>query len=252
MAKREPRVSSAASRPATSTSPMAPTSCRRLPQNYQGSWPDTATLDVGSVNVSPANYTSPHNPFGSTAAVLPAATPFTGNINYYVSPWTKNPYSEQYSLGIEQQFGNNVIFSLNYVGSETHRLDIGGYYNTGMPSPYPMGDARRANQVGLNGPQANGQLYGYTPPNRWDRSGANATYNALQAALARRFTNGLAYVVSYTWSKTIDEGQSGYFGVEGNSLQDPYNVRGSRSVSAYNIPQILAINFNYELPVGRN
>ena len=224
----------------------------QLPQNYQGSWPDTATLDVGSVNVSPANYTSPHNPFGSTAAVLPAATPFTGNINYYVSPWTKNPYSEQYSLGIEQQFGSNVIFSLNYVGSETHRLDIGGYYNTGMPSPYPMGDARRANQVGLNGPQANGQLYGYTPPNRWDRSGANATYNALQAALARRFTNGLAYVVSYTWSKTIDEGQSGYFGVEGNSLQDPYNVRGSRSVSAYNIPQILAINFNYELPVGRN
>jgi len=96
-----------------------------------GSWPDVATLDVGSVNVAPGGtYTSPHNPFGSNAATLPAATPFTGNINYFVSPWTKNPYSEQYNLGIEQQFGASTIFAINYVGSSTHRLDIGGYFHS--------------------------------------------------------------------------------------------------------------------------
>jgi hypothetical protein len=39
----------------------------------------------------------------------------------------KNPYSEQYNLGIEQQFGDKTIFSLNYVGSASHHMDVGGY-----------------------------------------------------------------------------------------------------------------------------
>lgn len=236
----------------------------QLTQNYQGSWPDVATLDTGQINAAGQPYTDPHNPFGTTAATLPPPTPFNyispttgklvlGTNNYYVNPLTKNPYSEQYNFGIQQQFGNSMVFSLNYVGSQSHRLDIGGYYNTGMPSPYPMYDSRRANQEGPRGPQQNGQLYSYMPAVKsWDRSIGKGAYNALQASLAKNLTNGLAYTVSYTWSKAIDEGQSGYFGVEGNELQNPYNIRGSRSVAAYNIPQLLSVSINYALPVGKN
>ena len=55
-------------------------------------------------------------------------------MNYMVDPLWKNPYSEQYNLGIEQQFGSRTILSLNYVGSASHRMDVGGYYNTGTPA----------------------------------------------------------------------------------------------------------------------
>jgi len=235
----------------------------QLTQNYNGSWPDLGAFDTGQINAQGQPYTSPHNPFGTASAVLPPPTPFNyidpgtgdfvrGASNYFVDPLTKNPYSEQYNLGIQRQFGRDTILTVNYVGSESHRLDIGGYYNTGMPSPYRLYDPHRANQIGLNGPQANGQLYGYAPPVKsWDRPIGNGSYNALQAAIAKSYRDGLAYTVAYTWSKAIDEGQSGYFGVEGNQLQDPYNIRGSRGVAAYNIPHILSASIDYEVPVGK-
>ncbi len=44
--------------------------------------------------------------------------------------------------------------------------------------------------------------------------------------------------ISYTWSKTLNEGGDGYFGVEGGVPEDPYNPKGSRGPAGFNIPQI--------------
>ena len=102
-------------------------------QNFQGSWPDIGTLAVSSLNTpGAASATTAQNPFGNSSGIFPGATPFgANNSNYNVDPLTKNPYSEQYNIGIQQQVGRSTIFEINYVGSESHRLDLGGYYNTG-------------------------------------------------------------------------------------------------------------------------
>jgi hypothetical protein len=215
----------------------------QLPQNFQGSWPDVGTLQLDNTNSPGTPYTSGQNPFGNSSGLLPPSSPFTSsNVNAFVDPTIKNPYSEQWNLGIEKQFGASTILSLNYVGSESHRLDLGGYYNTGTPSSIPFA-TRQANGT-------TGQPFPYTVPNRWDHQGGNGTYNALQASLRHRYASGLAYQVAYTWSKAIDEGQSGWFGVEGNNLEDPYNPRGSRSATAYNVPQLFTVNVTYEIPFG--
>ena len=79
-------------------------------------------------------YTSAQNPFAANGGNLPSATPFgSSNVNYMVDPLWKNPYAEQYNVGIEQQFCDRTILSLNYVGSASHRMDVGGWYNTGTP-----------------------------------------------------------------------------------------------------------------------
>src|SRR5581483_5383923 len=112
----------------------------QMTQNYQGSWPDTGTLQINNTNTPGTAYTSAQNPFAQNGGNLPAPTPFSSsNVNYMVSPYWKNPYSEQYNLGIEQQFFAKTILVLNYVGSASHRMDVGGYYNTGTPcgSPCP-------------------------------------------------------------------------------------------------------------------
>jgi hypothetical protein len=215
----------------------------QLAQNYQGSWPDIGTQSVQSLNLPSGTSLLPtvtgQNPFlGASASDLPASTPFTpSNANYYVDPNIRNPYSEQYNLGIEQQLTQNMNLSLNYVGSESHRLDVGTYYNTAV-TPGPGDPSARS-------------LYPYMIASNYDRSIGNGTYNALQIALSRRFEGGLAYQISYTWSKSIDEGSSGYFGVEGTNVQNPYNIRGDRSVSAFDLPQQFTANVNYEAPVGR-
>jgi Carboxypeptidase regulatory-like domain len=221
----------------------------QMPQNYQGSWPDTGTLQINNTNTPGTVYTSAQDPFAQNGGNLPAATPFTSsNVNYMVSPYWKNPYSEQFNLGIEQQIWLGSILSVNYVGSATHRMDVGGYYNTGTPCgagcAYASFATRQAAGVG-------GQPYPYAPPEKsWDHAGANGTYNALQASLQRTFSSGLGFMLSYTWSKTLDEGGDGFFGVEGGVPEDPYNPKGSRGPASFNIPQILTGDFNYALPFG--
>ncbi len=225
----------------------------QMPQNYQGSWPDTGTLQINNTNVPQANgiYVSAQNPFASNPGNLPASTPWgSSNVNYMVDPRWKNPYSEQYNLGIEQQIFFNSILSLNYVGSASHRLDVGGYYNTGTPCGTPCGyasfNARVAAGVG-------GQPFPYAVPQKsWDHAGANGAYNSLQASLKRSFTNGLSYMISYTWSKTIVEGGDGFFGVEGGVPQDPYNPKSSRGPAGFSIPQMFVANYVYELPFGKS
>ncbi|HEY6375521.1 MAG TPA: TonB-dependent receptor [Edaphobacter sp.] len=216
----------------------------QMTQNYQGSWPDTGTLQINGTNLPGTPYTSAQNPFAQNGGNLPAATPFgSSNVNYMVDPRWKNPYSEQYNLGIEQQFGDRTILSLNYVGSASHRMDVGGYYNTGTPCTTCVSFASRGTNTG--------QPYPYTVPQKsWDHNAASASYNALQASLVRRFSTGFGYTIAYTWSKTLDEGGDGYFGVEGGVPEDPYNPKGSRGPASFDIPQILTTNAIYELPFG--
>jgi TonB dependent receptor len=215
----------------------------QMTQNYQGSWPDTGTLQINNTNTPGTVYTSAQNPFAQNGGNLPAATPFgSSNVNYMVDPLWKNPYAEQYNLGIEQQLGTHTILSLNYVGSTMHRLDVGGYYNTGTPAVAASFAARGTNT---------GQPYPYTVPQKsWDHNGASGSYNALQASLVRQFSTGFGYTLAYTWSKTLNEGGDGYFGVEGGVPEDPYNPKGSRGPASFNIPQIFTANAVYELPFG--
>jgi hypothetical protein len=66
-----------------------------------------------------------------------------------------------------------------------------------------------------------------------------------------REVHGLTYLVSYTWSKTIDVGCSGWYGVEGCSIQNPYNLRADRGPAATDLPHILSASWVYRLPFGK-
>ncbi len=224
----------------------------QMPQNYQGSWPDTGTLQINNTNTPQAGgiYVSAQNPFAANPGNLPAATPWgSSNVNYMVDPLWRNPYSEQFNFGVEKQLWSSTILSVDYVGSASHRLDIGGYYNTGTPCGTPCGyasfNARVAAGVG-------GQPYPYAVPQKsWDHGSGNGTYNSLQTSLRHSFSNGLSYLISYTWSKTLVEGDDGFFGVEGGVPQDPYNPRWSHGPAGFNIPQMFTANYVYDLPFGK-
>jgi len=116
-------------------------------------------------------------------------------------------------------------------------MDVGGYYNVAL-TPGP-GD-----------PQARA-LYPYIAPTFYDRSIGKADYHAFQFQMNKRFTKGLAYQIAYTWSKSIDYGASGWYGVEGQSVSDPYNLRGSRGPSGFDLTHVLSVNALYEIPVGK-
>jgi len=88
---------------------------------------------------------------------------------------------------------------------------------------------------------------------------ADSSYDALQVRAERAFANGLEFLVTYTWSKSIDNSSFQDFSNQflGNgggaaSRQDPYNPRGDRAVSVFDIPQVFQVSYVYELPIGRD
>ena len=93
--------------------------------------------------------------------------------------------------------------------------------------------------------------YPYIAPTFYSRSIGSGNYNSLQVQLTRSLFKGLAATVAYTWSKSIDEGCSGFFGTEGCGIQQIYNIRADRSVSAFDVPQNIVATYNYQLPIGR-
>jgi hypothetical protein len=76
----------------------------------------------------------------------------------------------------------------------------------------------------------------------------NASYNALLVKAEKRFSNGLQYLVSYTFSKTLTDSALSAFGRSGP--QDTYNRAVEKSLSPYDIPQNLVVSFTYQLPWG--
>ncbi len=217
----------------------------QLAQNYEGTWPDIGQLIAQNLNHPGGTKATIADPFnqGTNPIVYPAPTPFqsSGFVNWYVDPGKyKMPYADQWNVGIEQGLGQNTVLSLAYVGSHDLQLNQGGQGNTAtVPGP---GDAATV---------ASRRPFPYITPTFYDKSVGQSKYNSFQFRLQQRSTKGLTYIISYTRSKSMDNGCSGSFGSEGCEIQTPYNVRLDRSVSGYDLPNIFSGSFVYDIPVGR-
>jgi len=79
-----------------------------------------------------------------------------------------------------------------------------------------------------------------------DTNSGVASYNALQIKVQKRFSQGLSFLASYTYSKCLsiqDEGQSG-------SIQNPYDWDLDKGDCDFNFPQVFVFSYAYELPFG--
>jgi carboxypeptidase family protein len=215
-------------------------------QNYEGSWPDTGQLG-GSFNplngpptTAPNLAMSAEAPTGTGAAIA-APTPF-GGFQWYADPHMQRPYADQFNFGVQQQLGSNVVLTANYVGSRGHHLDLGITGNTGK-TPSASASAILPNGATTSSP------FPYITPSDFDTAIGESSYDAFQASLNGRSFHGLTYLVSYTWSKTLDLGCTGWYGVEGCSIQHPYDLRQDKGPAATDLPQIFSAAWLYKLPV---
>jgi hypothetical protein len=209
-------------------------------QNAEGNWPDTGNKQLFSMNqpnsvpgvLTPSIFVQ--DPWPN---ILPDPSPWVaGASEAGLDPYAKTEYSMQWNLGVEYEIAANTVLRTSYVGSGNRRGRVMGWYNTAL-TPGPGNPQERA-------------LYPYSNPNFYSRSWGRSNYNAFQLSLNRKFRNGLAYVLNYTWSKSIDTGCSGYENPEGCNIQDPYHFNNDRSVSAFDLPHIFTANWLYELPFG--
>ena len=167
---------------------------------------------------------------------MPAPTPFNTQW-WFVDPEFEQGYSLQWNFGIQHQLMRNTVVEANYVGSGNRDLSLGGRRNTAV-TPGP-GDPKER------------MRFPYMRPTYFEKSIGRSNYNSLQMSMKRSFTSGLAFTAAYTWAKSIDVGCSGFFGTEGCSIQNEYDLNGQRSVSANDIPHYFVGSMVYDIPFGR-
>jgi hypothetical protein len=77
----------------------------------------------------------------------------------------------------------------------------------------------------------------------------NSNYNALQVTLNRRFTQGLQFGASYTWSHAIDDSPDAYDAYN-TDVVNYKDLAAERASSDYDMRHRFVFNTLYELPFG--
>jgi hypothetical protein len=84
----------------------------------------------------------------------------------------------------------------------------------------------------------------------------NSTYQALQAKLEKRYSNGVYLLAAFTFDKSIGDSNTTSLPLPGNNtlsngtIPNQYNYATQRSVSQLWQPFVLSIASNYDLPIG--
>jgi hypothetical protein len=161
------------------------------------------------------------------------------------------PYSQQMSMGVERQLGQNYVVKLFYVGTRGLKLVREVEQNLGFAT------AAINNNPGLLGPITAGMrpVTGgvRTDPTRGSilvgAGMAMSNYHSMQTTLEKRFANGLQFELNYTWSTYISETDDILGGQTNRTLPStPFNIRLDRARSVYDAPHRLVANYVYQFP----
>jgi hypothetical protein len=182
------------------------------------------------------------NPAFPNAYVGTGTTPLPSPSS--LDPNWKTPTRLQYTFSIQREVAGNTSVTVGYVGSHSYHTGRIFNANTFVPTFLPDGTVYfPATAARLQPALASSSRYVTT-------DGVNS-YNALQTDLTQRLSRGLRFRVSYTFSKNIDLASgfvASYANGELGMTQNPWNVRGERGLSPYDVRHSFVSNFTYEIP----
>ena len=150
---------------------------------------------------------------------------------------------DAYNVTVQRQITNTISAEIAYVGNSGH-----GFYQNN-----PAANINRQTLVGFPTLSTNerrpffhklrpdGSEYGWTQDIDFFGNDAESNYNALQAKVDKRFSNGLTILSHYTWSKSLNH-DGNYYYID-KSVQygpDDFNRKHVWSFSAV-----------YDLPFGK-
>jgi len=155
------------------------------------------------------------------------------NVFSVFDPHIQNPYSMQYSLGLQRELTPTLMLETAYVGVRgvkliTHRMIDQPDRITGL-RPNPLLSATY-----------------------YVDASQQSDYNSWQTSIRKRYSRNLSGSVHYTWGKGLSTqgGDSGaYYGSDGGGrIQDFYNIKGARGPSAGDVTHYFVSEWVYSLP----
>jgi hypothetical protein len=230
----------------------------------------------GGINPNPAVTTS--NPWPN------GFVPITGNsqgefqqVGNGVGSNFRNRRSsnvQQYLFGLQYAITPNDSLEVNYIGNRgshiitanINRSQLDPQYlsmgeaalNTLVANPFYGHIAPGTSSCALDQPTIV-QSHLLSPYPQYCGVGENdapvgfSNYNALQVTFDHRFSKGLTALVSYTYSKFLDnvEGNNQWSYAGNSGPANNYNLAAEKSVDGSDVPHSLVANYVYQLPIGR-
>ncbi len=149
-------------------------------------------------------------------------------------------YVQQWNLSVQRELPGGISIDAGYVGNKGTKLTELIFFNIPTPGPTATVQARR-------------------PFPRWGtalslNSFVTSNYHALLTKAQKRFSSGLSFLASYTWSKSIDISSERGNGDRGGGFEggDPRNLIGYfHARSGFDIRHRFVISYVYELPFGK-
>lgn len=194
------------------------------------------------------------------------ADPFNGqppfNINSFPSPMTiltnelnmKPAYAQNWNFSIQRSLGGSYLFDVRYVGTKGTHLPRFIEANPAVYGPGATASNADQRRIYAGCPSTPGPCT-YASVGLLTNS-TDSTYHAGQLSISKRFSNGLGFLTSYTFSKTLDYVSSlnlsgsapRLVSGENDLAQNPFDLGAEHGPSLFDARHRLSISAMYELP----
>ncbi len=171
------------------------------------------------------------------------------NVTLYVPRDNKTASVQNYQLSIQRELFANMVLDVAYVGNRAKNLVILADFNQARPitaAELLLPAAQRPSLQARRPIQGFGSISAVLPQ-------GFSNYNALQVKLERRFSQGLYFLNSFTYSKTLDNASQVLEEPSGNTgtPQNVYDIASNKGIGAYDQPFNNTTSFVLEVPFGR-
>jgi hypothetical protein len=172
-----------------------------------------------------------------------------------VQPDLQTPTVESWTLKIEQEVFPSTSLGVSYIGSHAYHELLSVDANLPVPticpaSPCPAGYPAGAFYYPTNAALSDNSVWNTTD---WFSEGISS-YHGLEVDVNHRMARGLQFRGVYTFSKTLDDGDSMNTSVATNSpafASNPLDLRADYGRASFDVRQSATVNATYDLPFGR-
>ncbi len=182
-------------------------------------------------------------PNPGTSVVFPTLQSLSPTINNFgfTAYYPRNMptvYVQQWIASVQHDFAHDILLDTSYVYTRGRNLNFSTDINQAPPSSFTCSGFN----CGAPDPIFNNivaQIYtGYS------------NYNALQARVQKRMSNGVSFQFNYAYSKSLDTGTGNGHGSGVDIYQDAFDPAANYGPSNFNLKHTLVGQVVYEVPFG--
>jgi hypothetical protein len=155
----------------------------------------------------------------------------TGFSAQFIDESWRNGYVQNWNLTVEQEVLSNTALSFAYVGSK------GTHLSRLLPLNQPP-PGQGAIQARRPYPDFSGITY--------IQNASNSTYHSFQVTAEKRYSAGLSFLTSYTFSKALGDAST----LNQNAIQDPRCDRCEKGRLDFDVRHRFIGSYGYDLPFG--